>query len=205
MPETIYNHPRIPEVLEAYELLLNDAMALDYCGITGKDRKLILNDPAFSREARRIKAGKYIEEIKDINEIVKSLGHNKSGSENGRIGDNDEDITKTIALKMKVATMRREMLSLSSNDKETEEAESLNIFFIDVTREEFERMMNVEVHDGDSSARFVTDESKEAPMDGIRRHQKDEKKKTSIPSELARNTIEYTDESGDLIIEEVFE
>jgi len=204
MSESAYMHPRIPEVLSAFELLLNDSMALDYCGITGKDRKIILNDPAFAREARRIKAGKYIEEIQDINDIVKSLGRSGTG-ENDRIGGNDEDPTKVITLKMKVASMRREMLSLSSNDKESEESESLNIFFIDLTREEFEKMQNVEIHEGDANAKLVSDIDKEAPSDVLNKKIKDNKQRSSIPAELARNTIEYVNEYGDRIIEEVQE
>ena len=204
MSETVYTHPKIPEVLEAFELLLNESMALDYCGITGKNRKMILNDPAFAREARKIKAGKYIEEIKDINDIVKSLGRSR-GDDNSRIGDGDEDPTKVITLKMKVASMRREMLSLSSNDKESEESESLNIFFIDVTREEFERMQNVEIHEGDSNSQLINDIDKEAPGEVLNKKITDKKIKNSIPAELARNTIEYINENGDKIIEEVQE
>ena len=204
MSEIPFSHPRIPEVLAAYELLLNDAMALDYCGITGKDRKLILNDPVFSSEARKIKAGKYIEEIKDINNIIKTLNvtHTK---ENARIGDEPEDPTKMITLKMKVASMRREMLSLTTSDKDTDEAESLNIFFIDVSREEFERLQNVEIHEGDSDSRLTADSDKEAPVDRIMRHKKEGKKKSSVPNELSHNVIEYTDENGEKIIEEVYE
>ena len=202
MSETGYRHPRMDAVLNAFSLLLNDSMALDYCGITGKERKLILNDPDFKRESKRIKAEKYIEEINDINEIIKSLGKSTSG-ENARFSDSDEDPTKVINLKMKVATMRREMLSLSSNDKETEESESLNIFFIDVTREEFERLQNVEIHEGDMDTRFVGDESKEAPMDKAMRMRDEDKPKSSIPKELSCNIIEYIDENGEKIIEEV--
>jgi hypothetical protein len=200
----VYSHPKIPEVLSAFELLLNDSMALDYCGVTGKDRKIILNDPAFSREAKRIKAGKYIEEIQDINNLVRSLGRTGS-DENARFSDGDEDPTKVITLKMKVASMRREMLSLSSNDKETDEAESLNIFFIDVTREEFERMQNVEVHEGATHAQLISELDKDAPSEVLNKKRKDEKAKTSIPAELSRNTIEYVNEHGDRVIEEVYE
>jgi hypothetical protein len=204
MSENVYTHDKIPEVLAAFELLLNDSMALDYCGITGKDRKLILNDAAFARESRRIKAGKYIEEIKDINDIVKSLGRSNA-DDNARVGSSDEDPTKVINLKMKVASMRREMLSLSSNDKESEESESLNIFFIDVTREEFERMLNVEIHEGDSNSKLIGDLEKEAPGELLNKKRKEEKTKTSIPAELAKNTIEYVNEDGDRVIEEVQE
>lgn len=201
MSKESYSHPRLAEVLEAFKLLLNDSMALDYCGITGKDRKLILNDPEFTKEARRLKAEKYIEEINDINSIIKSLG--RSNDENARFSDGDEDPTKILNLKMKVTAMRREMLSLTSSDTETEESESLNIFFIDVTREDFERMLNVEIHEGDENARLVSDESKEAPMEKAIRSKEEGKQKNSIPAELMRNTIEYINEEGDKIIEEV--
>ena len=198
----MYKHPRMAEVLEAFTLLLNDSMALDYCGITGKDRKLILNDPEFIRESRRLKAEKYIEEIKDINGIIKSLGKTKGG-DNERIGESDEDPTKIISLKMKVTAMRREMLSLSSSDKEADESDSLNIFFIDVTREEFEKLMNTEIHEGSSFANLTSDESKELPIESAAKAKEDGKKKASIPAELVRNTIEYVNEEGDTIIEEV--
>ena len=66
---------KILEVLEAFKILLNDSMALDYCGVTGKDRKIILNDPYFIKETRRIKAEKYIEEIKEINNLLSSLNY----------------------------------------------------------------------------------------------------------------------------------
>jgi len=193
---------KIDEVLIAFELLLNESMALDYCGVTGKDRKLILNNPDFTREAKKIKAGKYIEEIKDINALVKSLGQSGNG-ENDRISESDEDPTKVITLKMKVASMRREMLSLSANEKETDEAESLNIFFIDVSREDFERMLNVEIQDGEAFATLSSDEGKDTPANVTARYKKEEKQKTSIPSELSRNTIEYVNENGEKVIEEV--
>lgn len=199
----LYNHPMIPEVLAAFELLLNDSMALDYCGVSGRDRKIILNDSDFVRESRKIKAGKYIEEIKDINDLVGSLKTASSTDPNARMGTGDEDPTKIISLKMKVASMRREMLSLSTKEQENDEANSLNIFFIDLSREEFERMRNVEVHEGDENAKLVTDESKEAPVVAAEKRKKQEKQLTTIPAELARNTIEYIDADGDRIIEEV--
>lgn len=202
MPEKVYNHPRIPEVLEAFQLLLNDSMALDFCGITGKERKIILNDPDFIRESRRLKAEKYVEEIKDINGIIKSLGKGNC-DENARFSEGDEDPTKILTLKMKVTAMRREMLSLSSSDKEADESDSLNIFFIDVSKEEFEKMVNVEVHEGDSNANLISDTSKEAPLETAIRVKNEGKQKISLPAELTRSTIEYTNEQGEKIIEEV--
>jgi len=199
----VSDNPRTAEVLEAYELLLNDSMALDYCGITGKERKLILNDAEFIRASKKIKAGKYIEEIKDINEIVKSLTIGKSADENSRMGAVDEDPSKVIKLKMQVASMRRDMLSLSSSDKETEESESLNIFFIDISREEFEKMLTVEIHEGEEHSALAGDNGKESPMETAARNREERKSKKNVPAELANNVIEYIDENGDKIREEV--
>ena len=199
----IYNHKKIPEVLEAYKLLLNDTMALDYCGISGKDRIMILNDPDFSREARKIKAEKYVEEITDINDLVDSLKRTSSTNENARFGEGDDDPTKVINLKMKVSLMRRDMLSLSSNEKENEETESLNIFFIDVTRDEFERLLNVEIHEGEQNSRLIGESDKDAPVETADKRKKTDKPRSSVPIERSRNSIEYTDENGDKVIEEV--
>jgi hypothetical protein len=120
------------------------------------------------------------------------------------MGD-DEDPTKIINLKMKVSSMRRDMLSLTSNDKETEESESLNVFFIDISREDFEKMLNVEIHEGEAFTQLTSGSDKDAPAASLTRNKKDEKQKTSIPHELSRNTIEYMYEDGDRVIEEVQE
>lgn len=197
-----YNHPRTPEVLKAFEVLLNESMALDFCGISGKERKLILNDPEFTRTARKMKAGKYIEEIQDINTLIKSLGRN-GADENARFSEGEEDPTKVLTLKMKATAMRRELLSLSTSDKEGDESDSLNIFFVDISREEFEKMQNVEIHEGDSDANLVGEDDKEAPQESAARRKERGKRRSSVPAELSKNTIEYIGEDGEKIIEEV--
>lgn len=198
-----YSHPRTEDVLEAYKLLLNEALALDYCGITGNDRKLILNDSSFMKVSKQIKAGKYIEEIEDINSIVRSLSGDGL-DDNSRMGTSDEDPSKVINLKLKLSQLRRDMLSLTASDNESDEVDSLNIFFIDVTREEFEKLQTIEFQEGSSETTF-TSEDKETPMERAAKVKDDSKAKTSIPKELQTNTIEYTDEDGNKIIEEVAE
>ena len=65
-------------------------------------------------------------------------------------------------------------------------------------------MLNVEIHEGDENARLVSDESKEAPMERAIKAKDENKQKNTIPAELLRNTIEYVNEDGEKIIEEVF-
>ncbi|MBP9044615.1 MAG: hypothetical protein KBG49_14120 [Spirochaetes bacterium] len=190
---------KILEVLEAFKILLNDSMALDYCGITGKDRKIILNDPYFIKETRRIKAEKYIEEIKEINNLLTALNYAEF-NENKRFSEFDEDTSKIINLKMKVTAMRRELLSLTASDKESDESDGMNIFFIDVTREEFEKMVNVEVHEGYSENTNFTEEE-ETTVEKIAKI----KKKENIPLAKPQKTITYINSNGEKIIEEVLD
>jgi|GEM_PF-6083701 len=190
---------KILEVLEAFKILLNDSMALDYCGITGKDRKIILNDPYFIKETRRIKAEKYIEEIKEINNLLTALNYAEY-NENRRFSEFDEDTSKIINLKMKVTAMRRELLSLTASDKESEESEGMNIFFIDVSRKEFEKMVNVEVHEGYSENTNFTEEE-ETTVEKIAKI----KKKENIPLAKPQKTITYINSNGEKIIEEVLD
>ncbi len=190
---------KILEVLEAFKILLNDSMALDYCGITGKDRKIILNDPFFIRETRRIKAEKYIEEIREINNLLSSLNYAEY-NENRRFSEFDEDTSKIINLKMKVTAMRRELLSLTASDKESEESEGMNIFFIDVTREEFEKMTNVEVHEGYSENTTFAEEE-ETTVEKISKI----RKKENVPLATPQKTITYINSKGEKIIEEVLD
>jgi hypothetical protein len=190
---------KILEVLEAFKILLNDSMALDYCGVTGKDRKIILNDPYFIKETRRIKAEKYIEEIKEINNLLTALNYAEF-NENKRFSEFDEDTSKIINLKMKVTAMRRELLSLTASDKESEESDGMNIFFIDVSRKEFEKMVNVEVHEGYSENTNFTEEE-ETTVEKIAKI----KKKENIPLAKPQKTITYINSNGEKIIEEVLD
>jgi len=190
---------KILEVLEAFKILLNDSMALDYCGITGKDRKIILNDPYFIKETRRIKAEKYIEEIKEINNLLTALNYAEF-NENKRFSEFDEDTSKIINLKMKVTAMRRELLSLTASDKESDESDGMNIFFIDVSRKEFEKMVNVEVHEGYSENTNFTEEE-ETTVEKISKI----RKKENVPLATPQKTITYINSNGEKIIEEVLE
>jgi len=190
---------KILEVLEAFKILLNDSMALDYCGVTGKDRKIILNDPYFIKETRRIKAEKYIEEIKEINNLLTALNYAEF-NENKRFSEFDEDTSKIINLKMKVTAMRRELLSLTASDKESDESDGMNIFFIDVSRKEFEKMVNVEVHEGYSENTNFTEEE-ETTVEKISKI----RKKENVPLATPQKTITYINSNGEKIIEEVLD
>ena len=101
---------------------------------------------------------------------------------------------------MKVTAMRRELLSLTASDKESDESDGMNIFFIDVSRKEFEKMVNVEVHEGYSENTNFTEEE-ETTVEKIAKI----KKKENIPLAKPQKTITYINSNGEKIIEEVLD
>lgn len=206
--------PMIDEVLEAFKILQNDSLALDYCGIDGGDRALILADPYYSVESKKIKAKKFAEEVSEIDTIssrLRAIGKTgDTGDDNSRIGvSSDPKVEKEmIVMQMKAAAMRRDLLNLSSvGESSGEETEALNIYFIPVTREEFERLSTIEIHYGNPDSKLTDAATSDAPA-SIRKttelaQRKSSGEKGAVIPELKGEVMEYTNDQGEKIIEEV--
>lgn len=150
---------QVNRCLEAYKQLLNTGMALDYCRIQGKQRTFILRDPEFIRETKAIRAEKYrneLEEVQEIYEAATRMGDSDTDSyagDDGRGGgkskkkgsSTDKD---ALAMQLRAASMRRELMSLTAEDNADNEESTLNFFFTALTREEMEQMKEVEVNHG---------------------------------------------------------
>ena len=131
-----------------YEKLLNSGMALDACRVQGKMRAMILQDERYIRETRAIKAQKYLGELDDIDRIIKSADRMVygDGDDDGRGGSSRLE-KDALAMKLRGAQMRRELLQLTAADSDNED-DGLNFFFCPISPEEMERMKRVEVHRG---------------------------------------------------------
>ena len=109
---------------------------------------------------------------------------------------------------MKAAAMRRDLLNLSSvGESSGEETEALNIYFIPVTREEFENLATVEIHYGNPDSKLTDAQESDAPAsirktaEAAQRQSKGEKG-AALP-ELKGEVMEYVNDQGEKIIEEV--
>jgi hypothetical protein len=137
----------------------DDTMALDYIGVTGKTRPIVLENERYKTETKRARAEKFLEEIDEIEEISRQLKdtapkESQYDVRNPKDSDNYvKDVKDTLALRLKVADMRREVLSIQKS-KDAEENDALNVFFIALTPAEFEAMSNVEIHEGTDAAKF---------------------------------------------------
>lgn len=150
---------QVDRCIEAYKELLNTGMALDYCRIQGKQRTFILRDPEFIRETKAIRAEKYRNELEEVQEIYNAatrMGENDTDSytgDDGRGGgkskkkgsSTDKD---ALAMQLKAASMRRELMSLTAEDNTDNEESTLNFFFTALTAEEMEKLKEVEVNHG---------------------------------------------------------
>lgn len=156
-------------VIDNYKKLLNQGLALDASRVQGKMRAMILRDPVFVRETRAIRAEKYLrelDEIEDIYEAAQRLGDEGDSwdDSSGRDGagkkkkSSDKD---SLAMQLKAASMRRELMSLTAEDSSDNEESAVNFFFTALTREEMEALKQVEVNAGSSD-----DEASFAAMKG---------------------------------------
>lgn len=158
----------VQKVIESYKKLLNQGMALDVCRVQGKMRAMILRDSEFIKETRAIRAEKYLNELNEIEDIYQAAtrmgqddddyddraasGRDLMDGRKRKPGDrkksNDKD---ALAMQLKAASMRRELMSLTADDASDNEESAVNFFFTALTREEMEMMKQVEVNHGTAS------------------------------------------------------
>jgi len=158
----------VQKVIESYRKLLNQGMALDVCRVQGKMRAMILRDSEFIKETRAIRAEKYLNELNEIEDIYQAatrmgqddddyddraasgrdLMDGRKRRPSDRKKSNDKD---ALAMQLKAASMRRELMSLTADDASDNEESAVNFFFTALTREEMEMMKQVEVNHGTAS------------------------------------------------------
>jgi hypothetical protein len=162
-----YVEALVDACITAFEKFGDDGMSLNYMGVDGKLRPMVLDNPRYKQETRKIMAEKFLEEIEEIESISETLKSESPRESNYDIRNPKEaesftkDIKDTLTLRLKVADMRRDVLSITKN-KEVEENDALNIFFISLTAEEFAAMDNVEIHEGTETAELTNKEKEKA-------------------------------------------
>jgi hypothetical protein len=168
--------------ITAYSRLLNDKMALDFNKVMGKTRALVLADMEYQCETRSIYSKRMWDEVDEIErlvEIADSMDDDDTESDvelndprnkgkqpkkkRSAIADKDR-----LNIQFKALQTRREILHLSTATEKAEETDALNIMFVPLTRDEFERLKSVEIFEGtdDAAGTFGSagGASKQAPI-----------------------------------------
>jgi hypothetical protein len=117
---------------------------------------MVLDDEEYQQETRSIRAKRIMEGIKELEELGELTASLDADEESGdprekgkkkKITGVDKDM---LNMRFKALQTLRDALNLDAKKEELEEADALNLFFIPVTKDEFERLKTVEVNEGDS-------------------------------------------------------
>lgn len=168
-----YLEALIDNVVLAYDTFYSDSTALDYCCVTGKTRSIILNDERYKVLTRKARATKFLAELEEIEGISSDLRGTSIDADDYDIRDTkqkqqyDKDYKDLFGMRLRAAEMRRDLLNMTSSDSEAEELNAVNVFYVALTKAEFEKMKNVEIYSGtdgsDASSAFAETETSGIP------------------------------------------
>lgn len=202
----------VENCVDAFRITNNDKDALDANGVIGKERVMILDDETYQRETRMIRAKRRIDEISEINRLRLSAefsqdDDDKEEAETGefdiRTGERKAGSKKPKKLfdkglldtQLKIFQIQRDIMSEKSADEE-KEGDAINLFFIPVTREEFEKLKTVEVSVGTSEGKDAfKDEEDSLAKDFIAKAKEDAEKIVDYGT-----GGEYVEENGERIL-----
>jgi hypothetical protein len=164
-----YFRAAVRNCIIAYEKLNSDSMALDYCKITDKRlRILILDDEEYKAETRSIYARQRLEEIEEVEHLAWLAGAEDDYTEEETDGEGEfvhpserekvsaKKITTAdkdmLNMRFKAAQLKRDMLKDMANIAGDTERDAVNFMFIPIAREEFEKLLTVEISEGSNDA-----------------------------------------------------
>lgn len=168
--DATYIEKAIDACVKAFEILQDDTTALNYIGIKGRIRPIILKNERYITETRKYKAELMMEAIEDHLEMLDELDTEEvratkefdvRNATPGDIISMGKDAKERFAQRLKIQDRLAEMRSMTK-EKENEEVDALNIFFVPLTAKEFADMQNIEINEGhDDDASLKSDKPKE--------------------------------------------
>jgi hypothetical protein len=125
--------------IRSYSGTLNYGMALDINKVSGQDRVDLMKDTAFLIETRAIYAQTYADRIAAIEQFMADLG---------TVTGDDKVNKDVLASRLKLMDMKNDIIKEERALASDNEDSTINIVFEALTREDFERRENIEVHGG---------------------------------------------------------
>jgi hypothetical protein len=162
--------------IETYKSLPNDAVCLDYNGVSdAKLRAMILGDEEYCRETRSIYARQKLEELNELDGILRASS-SMTNEEPDELPDDynprgpkkkrepvalDKDM---LGMRLKAAQAKRDLLEAMANDAGDSERDAANFMFLHLERAEFEAFVLNECNKGGTGKDALSEltETKEA-------------------------------------------
>lgn len=132
------------DVINKYRIVYKDSVAMDACKVPKELRIRMLEDKVYIAETKAIKAYLFIDQLSELDNIITgSYDNSEKGS------DRSATVLKCLELKQKLLL---EDLNVTKDD-----SNALNVAFTAMSREDFEALSTVEVHQGGNSNELGAD------------------------------------------------
>ena len=132
------------DVIQKYKIVYKDSVAMDACKVPKDIRIRMLDDTEYIAETKAIKAFLFIDQLSELDNVITgSYDNSEKGS------DRSATVLKCLELKQKLLL---EDLNVTKDD-----SNALNVAFTAMSREDFEALGTVEVHQGGNSTELGAD------------------------------------------------
>jgi hypothetical protein len=155
--------------IDTFKELPNDALCLDYNGVDGKLRALVLDDPEYKKRTRNIYAKQRLDELREIDSLAGMVSLETDGADDPRGKEKQAKITSAdkdiLNMRFKAAQIRREILAGLNDNNNVSERDAVNLMFVPIDKAEFDRGITHEIYAGDADGALdeLTGPKEEAP------------------------------------------
>lgn len=132
------------KVINKYMILYKDALAMDLCEVPKDIRIRLLDDEIYITKTKAIRANLFAEQLETLDAV---LAGNYVNTE--KPTDQSSVVLKALEMKQKLLL---EDLNITKDD-----SNALNVVFTAMTKEDFEALSTVEVHEGGNSRELGND------------------------------------------------
>lgn len=131
-------------VISKFKILYKDALAMDMCEVPKDIRIRLLDDPLYQSKAKALRAELFAQQLETLDAVL-------AGSYANSEKPTDQSGTVLKALEMKQKLLLED-LNITKDD-----SNALNVAFTAMSREDFEALSTVEVHQGGNSTELGAD------------------------------------------------
>lgn len=132
------------KVINKYKILYKDALAMDLCEVPKDIRIRLLDDEVYITKTKAIRANLFAEQLETLDAVL-------AGSYANAEKPTDQSSTVLKALEMKQKLLLED-LNITKDD-----SNALNVVFTAMSKEDFEALSTVEVHEGGNSRELGND------------------------------------------------
>lgn len=132
------------KVINKYKILYKDALAMDLCEVPKDIRIRLLDDEEYISKTKAIRANLFAEQLETLDAVLAGSYANTE-----KPTDQSSTILKALEMKQKLLL---EDLNITKDD-----SNALNVVFTAMTKEDFEALSTVEVHEGGNSRELGND------------------------------------------------